>query len=176
MEGLFAGKSRVHIIPKAAGAETRRARLNVSKQDDSSSLLAMAKLQLQRYPDTGMVSTEEVDVDTLDRLFAETELQGPVLLKLDVQGFELEALKGAGNLLSRVDAVLTEASFVPFYEGQALFDDLNAWLNDAGFRLVAGALSSQHGGRWEQGDFLYERIEAKASANQATDVAVAVAA
>jgi hypothetical protein len=80
-----------------------------------------------------------------------------VLLKLDVQGFELEALRGATSLLERVDAVLTECSFVRFYEGQPLFEDILACLAPLGFRLSAGAISSRHAGRWEQGDFLFER-------------------
>ena len=157
MQALFAGSPRVQVIPKAAGASAGRAKVNVSGADDSSSLLAMGELQLRRYPETKMVGAEEVDVDTLDGIFGGMELASPVLLKLDVQGFELEALKGAKELLGRVDAVLTEASFVPFYEGQALFDDLHALLTEAGFSLVSGAMSSQAGGRWEQGDFLYER-------------------
>ena len=157
MRALFAGEGRVHVIGKAAGETPGRARVNVSKQDDSSSLLSMAERQLERYPETRMVGAEDVEVDTLDAMFSDLDLGGPILLKLDVQGYELQALRGGRKLLERVDAVLTEASFVPFYEEQALFDDLHQWLTAAGFHLVAGAMSSQSGGRWEQGDFLYER-------------------
>ena len=158
MQALFEGDTRVHVIGKAAGEARGGASLNVSKQDDSSSLLAMTEMQLKRYPDTAMAGTEAVEIDTLDAMFGEMELAGPVLLKLDVQGYELQALRGGRELLDRVDAVLTEASFVAFYEGQALFDELNQWLNEAGFHVVAGAMSAQAGGRWEQGDFLYERV------------------
>ena len=167
MQALFEGEQRLHIIGKAAGETTGVARINVSGQDDSSSLLAMAQMQLKRYPETAMVGTETVEVDTLDAMFGDVELAGPVLLKLDVQGYELQALRGGRELLKHVDAVLTEASFVPFYEGQALFDELNLWLNEAGFHLVAGAMSSQAEGRWEQGDFLYERREAAPAAVKA---------
>ena len=175
MEQLFAGNLRVHILDKAAGEAPGTATVNVSGQDDSSSLLSMGDLQLERYPETRMVGTEEVQVETLDSLLRGETLGGPVLLKLDVQGYELEALKGARELLGQVDAVLTEASFVPFYEGQVLFDELNGWLNDAGFHLVAGAMSSQAGGRWEQGDFVYER-QAKAAVVGSTDAPSTAAA
>jgi FkbM family methyltransferase len=157
MAALFASEPRVHILAKAAGEAAGTASIHVSGQDDSSSLLPMAVAQLKRYPETAMVGTEDVEVDTLDGLFAGVDLEGPVLLKLDVQGYELQALKGGRELLGRVDAVLTEASFVPFYEGQALFDDLHGLLTDAGFQLAGGAMSAQAGGRWEQGDFVYER-------------------
>src|SRR5690606_12675394 len=111
MLALFADDERVHVIGKAAGDAPGRARVNVSRQDDSSSLLAMAELQLERYPETRMAGTEDVEVDTLDSMFEGVDVQGPVLLKLDVQGYELAALQGASGLLGRVDTVLTEASF-----------------------------------------------------------------
>jgi hypothetical protein len=80
-----------------------------------------------------------------------------VLLKLDVQGFELEALRGAERVLASVDTVLTECSFVPFYSGQALFDEVRDFLHERGFRLVGGAISAAHDRRWEQGDFVFDR-------------------
>jgi FkbM family methyltransferase len=157
MQTLFLDDERVQVIAKAAGETPGIATLHVSGRDDSSSLLAMAERQTQLYPETAVVGEQAVEVDTLDAMFATLDLPGPVLLKLDVQGYELSALKGATALLERVDTVLTEASFVPFYEGQALFDEVHAWLIDAGFRLAGGAMSAETDGRWEQGDFLYER-------------------
>jgi FkbM family methyltransferase len=174
MQALFQDEERVHIIARAAGDAPGVMTLHVSGQDDSSSLLSMAARQLERYPETAMVGTQDVEVDTLDAMFEKTGLMGPVLLKLDVQGYEMAALKGGRELLERVDAVLTEASFVPFYEGQALFDELHEWLTKAGFGLVAGAMSAQAGGRWEQGDFLYERMATVAP--QAVPKATAAAA
>jgi FkbM family methyltransferase len=159
---LFAQDQHVHVIAAAAGSEPGSANINVSKADDSSSLLAPAALQTQRFPGTEVVGVEQVEVQTLDELFASRQLEGPMLLKLDVQGFELEALRGARKLLKRVDTVLTECSFVPFYEGQPLFDEVLNHLRKAGFTLVAGTISSQHKGRWEQGDFVFEKSAAGA--------------
>ncbi len=147
----------MHVIAAAAGAVAGTTAINVSKADDSSSLLPPATLQTQRFPGTEMVGVEEIEVRTLDDLFGAGEIAGPVLLKLDVQGFELEALRGATKLLQRVDTVLCECSFVPFYKGQPLFDDVSDYLRAAGFKLTAGAISSQQAGRWEQGDFVFEK-------------------
>jgi FkbM family methyltransferase len=165
---LFAQDERVHVIAAAAGSKAGTSSINVSKADDSSSLLAPATLQSQRFPGTEMVGVEEIGVRTLDDLFGRRELAGPVLLKLDVQGFELEALRGATGLLERVDTVLCECSFVAFYKGQPLFDDISDYLRAAGFRLTAGAISSQQAGHWEQGDFVFEKAtEAAAAMGQA---------
>jgi FkbM family methyltransferase len=154
---LFAGDADVHVLACAAGSTAGSAHINVSRRDDSSSLLPPTGRQTERFPGTDTVGSEEVEVRTLDEVFDAARLAGPILLKLDVQGFELEALRGAEKLLAQVDTVLTECSFVPFYEGQALFDDVLQYLSLLGFRVVAGAISSAHDGRWEQGDFVFER-------------------
>jgi hypothetical protein len=57
----------------------------------------------------------------------------PVLLKIDVQGFELEVLQGATDLLPHIDAVYVEASYVELYEGQALHEDIERYLAEAVF-------------------------------------------
>jgi hypothetical protein len=145
------------VIAAAAGAATGSAQINVSRADDSSSLLPVTSRQLDRFPGTDTVARESVEVKTLDRILEPVELRRPILLKLDVQGFELEALRGAERVLESVDTVLTECSFVPFYSGQALFDEVRDFLGERGFRLVGGAVSAVHDRRWEQGDFVFER-------------------
>ncbi len=157
LANLFADDPRVHVIAAAAGATAGTARINVSRADDSSSLLPVTSLQTERFPGTETVDSEEVAIRTLDEVFESIELAKPVLLKLDVQGFELEALRGAEKLLGRVDTVITECSFVPFYEGQALFGEILQFLAPHGFHVVGGQISSEYEQRWEQGDFVFER-------------------
>jgi FkbM family methyltransferase len=157
LERLFDGNAHVHVFAAAAGAGPGTARINVSRADDSSSLLPATTRQLDRFPGTDTVGRESVEVKPLDRLLEGVELARPVLLKLDVQGFELEALRGAEEVLASVDTVLTECSFVPFYSGQALFDEVRDFLDERGFRLVGGTISAAHERRWEQGDFVFER-------------------
>ncbi len=50
------------------------------------------------------------------------DLAAPALLKLDVQGFELQALSGCEDLLERFARVTVECSFVALYAGQAFAD------------------------------------------------------
>jgi len=60
-----------------------------------------------------------------------------IWLKIDVQGFELSVLKGAGDFLRKAAAIELELSLVPLYEGQPLMCDLIRFLNENGFSLVA---------------------------------------
>lgn len=70
-------------------------------------------------------------------------LDGPILLKLDVQGYEKEVLKGASEFIKRVDYLLFEASFVSMYEGEPLFEEMHDFVRGLGFRLVGPVGSLQ---------------------------------
>lgn len=73
-------------------------------------------------------TVSKVAAVTLDDLAQELKLKGPILLKLDVQGAEVQALRGASKVLADTDAVIIEADVDDF---QAI----NATLLDANFSL-----------------------------------------
>ena len=80
------------------------------------------------------------------------------LLKLDVQGYELHALRGCVTLLDAFAWVYCECSFVELYAGQALADEVIAWLRAHGFALIgAYNMAFDHDGRAVQADFLFAR-------------------
>ena len=58
------------------------------------------------------------------------------MLKLDVQGFELNVLNGGTNFLNKVDYILIELSFKQLYIGQPLFNELYSFLREKNFELV----------------------------------------
>lgn len=55
-----------------------------------------------------------LNMTTLDSLLSNLTFQQPMLLKLDVQGFELEVLKGANNLLQQTDLLQLEVSWLNY--------------------------------------------------------------
>jgi FkbM family methyltransferase len=152
---------RVDARPMAVGAKRGTATMNVSASDDSSSLLRIGETQRTVFPGTGPVGTIEVEVTTLDSEF-DGDLDRPCLLKIDVQGLELEALKGASRTLAQVDEALIECSFVELYEGQAMADEVIALMLGAGLRLagVYGATTDVEG-RMVQADFHFRREQAR---------------
>jgi hypothetical protein len=54
-------------------------------------------------------------------------------LKIDVQGYELNVLRGAEKTLIDVDIILIETSFYELYKNQPLFKDIYDFLSNRGF-------------------------------------------
>ncbi len=93
----------------------------------------MENLHRSTFPQTEHSQKVNVLVSKLDEVSARLILEAPVLLKIDVQGFELAVLKGAEKMLSQVDCVVCEVSFQPLYQGQATFAEIYQLLLAAGF-------------------------------------------
>src|SRR5512136_2022791 len=76
----------------------------------SSSALEMADLHRQAFPQTERQTKITVPVARLDDYLDRMTLQPPVLLKLDVQGYEAAVLRGAAQVLARADFLMCELS------------------------------------------------------------------
>jgi FkbM family methyltransferase len=158
---VFAGNNRVTLIEAAVGPQATRSEMHVSARDDSSSLLPISALQSTIFPGTAEVATIEVSVAPLESLVSGAQIQEPALLKLDVQGFEYEVLRGCESLLSRFRFVYCECSFVELYSGQRLAADVIEWLMARNFR-IKGMFNPTYDGNGQaiQADFLFQRGEA----------------
>lgn len=140
---VFDANARVRLKQVAIGSHAEDVVMNVSRRNDSSSLLPITDRQTRIFPGTESVGTEAVSVVTLDSAVAVDSIASPALLKIDVQGFELEVLKGAKLVLRRCDYVYVEVSFVELYERQALAPEVIACLAGEGFEIV-GAHNAEY--------------------------------
>lgn len=155
---LFDGSGRAEVHTVAIGAKAETATLHVSARADSSSLLPIGEGQTTVFPGTEEAGTLAIAVAPLDAFVSAADIQRPALLKIDVQGYELEVLRGAESLLPCFDHVYVEASFMTLYEGQPLFDEVAAFLTARGFREAGRYnLSLDDAGKPVQADFLFAR-------------------
>lgn len=153
---VFEGDSLATLHQAAIGPEKGESAIHVSGADDSSSLLPISGLQVRLFPGTGEVRTETIKVGRLADFVSAQEIISPAMLKLDVQGYELEALRGCDDLLDRFMYVYAECSFVELYNGQALAHEVIAWLRERGFQLSGVYhVGYDRDGRAVQGDFLF---------------------
>ena len=124
----------------------------------ASSALPISTYQQTQLPETANTEKIQVPVQRLDQVRSELTLTHPVLLKLDVQGYEKEVLEGATAMLDQVDYLVFETSFVPMYEGEPVFNEMHEYVRSKGFVLIAPVGSLQNKtGQYLQLDVLYGR-------------------
>jgi FkbM family methyltransferase len=102
----------------------------------TSSLYEPNTALLKRFqnlePLTQVVSTHQVQTRRLDDI---PEIPGMDLLKADIQGAELDMLRGAERLLKSALVLHIEVEFLEMYKGQPLFGDVDSFLRARGFVL-----------------------------------------
>jgi FkbM family methyltransferase len=153
----------VLVYPIALGDKEGEEVFHVNSHSHSSSILPLSRNHLQAFPDAREVNAIKVRVSTLDNVFSGIELAASVLLKLDVQGYEAQVLRGAVETLKRVDYVVLEASFKPMYEGEMLFLDVVRMLEGYGFSFMrpVGLLNDPNTGEIIQMDALFQSNRSK---------------
>jgi FkbM family methyltransferase len=156
----FGSDPRAQFLQKAIAPMGGSSAMHVSRWDVSSSLLPFAQAQHDNFPFTEESGQETVTTSPLSECLDAASIAGCALLKIDVQGFELHALEGCGELLTRFRYVYVEVSFVELYVGQALATDVLKYLLNRGFKLMCVAnLSYGRSERPIQADFLFCRSE-----------------
>jgi FkbM family methyltransferase len=129
------GHNNCRIIQAAVGNRCGIITLNCTRDSKFASVLTPLK-DVQKHYITGSNEVEdrmEVPLVTLDGVLSSVDRIG--LLKIDVQGFELEVLKGAVDVLQRTNAVLLEINYVPHYQNAVSFEDLFSFLQERNFTL-----------------------------------------
>jgi len=156
---VFSDDPAVKLHIAAIGDKSENKLIHLSARDDSSSLLEIAEAQSSFFPGTHEVGTLEVAVGTLDVFLAKEDIIRPAMLKLDVQGFELQALAGCKSLIGNFDYVYCECSFVELYKNQKLAGEVVAYLGSLGFSLSGiYNVSYDRYGNCIQADLLFSQI------------------
>lgn len=130
-----AGLRKVRLYPLAVGDKDGQTTFHVNIHSHSSSVRRVGKGHLEAFPAAQEAEIIVVDIARLDTALAEAELAAPTLLKLDVQGYETQALRGARQTLDRVNAAVIEVSFKPLYEGEETFAEVLRLMAEREFRF-----------------------------------------
>jgi FkbM family methyltransferase len=147
------------VLQTAVGERCGVAEFNLNSHSHSNSIRSLEESHKAAFPHAVEAGRIEVPITTLDAGLEGRLMPGPVLLKIDVQGYESSVIAGVGKLWEVIDWVLLEASLRPLYKGEALFHDLQGQLSALGYRFLrpVGQLADPRTGEIIQMDCLFGR-------------------
>lgn len=124
---------------------------HITNNGESSSILDLGKHTIH-HPHIHVTETIKVKTKRLDSLIKENliDINSYNFLNIDIQGVELLALKGAGNLINSIDFIYTEVNTAHLYKNCALIDEIDYYLGHFGFSRKETEMT-----QYEWGDALY---------------------
>tara|TARA_R110000868_G_scaffold21535_11_gene89188 strand:+ start:548 stop:1264 length:717 start_codon:yes stop_codon:yes gene_type:complete len=111
--GAINGETVIHVTPDLGGSSRF---VTVESQDGAYDMIPRTVPQFR-----------------IDTLWQALELKGPALLKIDVQGGELEVIRGAAKVIDNFEVIVLECGLVEQYLGQPIFHEYIAELARLGF-------------------------------------------
>ena len=134
----FANSPNIQVVQAAIANHNDTVTLHLTSLESSSSILPW-KQYSEIYPNIKEIQQLTLSSHTLDTLLEELNLSPSDfnILILDIQGAELLALEGANQLLNTLDAIYTNVHYQELFEGGALAEEVNQFLSDYQFDIVA---------------------------------------
>lgn len=120
---LLSKPSRYTFVQKAVGLQKDKLQL---RANSGKSTLLEPKGVFKTWK---VLDRYDVEVDRLDTIIDELGVEGPFGVKMDIQGFELNAVRGMTGIMSKVDFLICETNIRNNAEGVYQFSDLVAELH-----------------------------------------------
>ena len=132
---FFNYKKNIFFYNFALGSHSSIREFFITKRMDSSSFFKIdtEKIKNDIYK---IQNQKNIQIKTLDEIIIDQEFFKPILIKIDVQGFELEVLKGAEKILEKTNYLLIEVSEKEIYQNQPLMGEIITFLEDRNFQIL----------------------------------------
>lgn len=126
----------VHNRVVVSDKNQKKIDINVSKDFDNSSILELNDIHKENHKDSKYTHKEEVLCESLNVLMSQYQINRQnLMLKIDVQGYEMNVLNSCYNKLSLFKLVQLELSLQPLYKDQILYDKILNFMKDIGFEI-----------------------------------------
>lgn len=127
----------VRVFNIGISDRSERLEFHVNSGVDTSSFLVSQKTGLNSDNQVKTLQTEYLPVVSLDEFVIDNDISKIDILKMDIQGSELNALKGAYKLLldKRIEIIYLETYFIQQYVNQPLFFEIAEYLRSFGYSL-----------------------------------------
>jgi FkbM family methyltransferase len=122
LQRLASHHTEIQVFPGLLGAKVDE---NVPFYESETASSVLIEQIPQDFPITSH------SMRTVDQIVEEYfDGRSPDLLKLDVQGYELEVLKGSEKSLPTMQMILAEINLLDIHQEVSLLAEVVAWLND----------------------------------------------
>ena len=132
---FFSYKKNIFFYNFALGSNPSTKEFFITERMDSSSFF---KINIENTNNIHykIKNQRNIQIRTLDEIMIDQEIIQPILIKIDVQGFELEVLKGAEKILEKTNYLLVEVSEKEMYQHQPIQDEIITFLKDRNFHTL----------------------------------------
>jgi FkbM family methyltransferase len=133
-------KSEIHCLTAAVGNKDGKVKFLRTKESAVGGILPPVKGLSERVPtgDHFIQQEFEVELVTVNTLVRKFNLSSIEVLKIDTEGYDLEVLKGAVEIIEAKlpKIIITEVFFVPYRQDQAYFWDIATFMGQHGYHFV----------------------------------------
>ena len=138
-------RTRIHCYPCGLGPNKGKMRMHVSGDGSagscqSSSLLPPSKSHSDEYSFVSFGKHIDIEVTSIDEWGHKQGVDHVDFMRLDMQGYEIEALKGAEHTLKTTSAIQLEVSHIQLYQGAPIYAEVKDWMAEYGFRPAVKAV------------------------------------
>lgn len=156
-KNLLSFKNNIYFYNTGIGNKNKIINFFITNRADSSSFLTINKSK--NYNKNYYVKEKrKIKIQKLDQILNNKKLIKPVLIKIDVQGFELEVLKGSKKILPNIDYLLLEVSKNQMYNKQAIELEIINFLKKEKFRIMESSKWKKiNNTEFMQRDILFKR-------------------
>ncbi len=134
----FKKDARWHGLQLGVGSLSGNFDIQISANSGlSTSFLEMDKVHLENFPESHYIKSENVRVVTLSEQIKDLAVDiSKLAVKIDVQGLELEVLRGAIEEIAEVQCLLIEVSLTSLYVGEPTLNEIITFLENHNHKIV----------------------------------------
>ena len=132
---FFKNKKNIFFYNIGVGEKLSKKNFYITNRQDSSSFLKVEK-NIKKNNDYSIKEKREVGIKSLDEIMTGKNLITPILIKIDVQGYEFEVLKGSANLLKKIKYIIAEVSDNEIYTNQPIANEIIEYLYNKNFTIL----------------------------------------
>lgn len=131
------------------------AKINIASRVTSSSIFNLTPDQNSSIfsSDLNYCRSENIVITKLDNILDKNTVVG--IMKLDVQGYEMEVLKGASSSIERIMIIVLEMNNHNYYPGAPKYYEVDEYLRNKNFSIIDIFPSTKDLGRLKEWDSIY---------------------